>query len=327
MKTNYLLSSLLLLIPILVFTGCGSDVQGIDGNGTIEVEEVKLSSQTGGELKQTQVEEGDKVTAGKLLAQIDDSTLKLQLEQAQSKSEQAKAHLELLELGAHPKDIEKAEANLEQARDQFALAEKEWERAQSLYSSGNISQQRYDTAEANYKTTRSGYKAAQAALERLRQPARPQEITNAEESLKQARLQAEILKQRIEHCRIISPISGVVSEIYYKEGEFIPAGRPVISVRNPKEASVTVYVPEPELARLSIGENAEVFVDGHSESFSGNISHINEEAEFTPKNIQTRESRVKLVYAITIDVNNTKGILKPGMPADVRLVDGPAGEK
>ncbi len=322
MKKSFSLISLLIAAAsTAVFFGCTAESVEVDGTGTIEVREVDLAATQSATLVSVEVEEGDVVRPDQLVARTDDEIPQRTLRQAESKHTQALSQLELLQAGAHPKDIESAEAQVAQANEQFELARKEWDRIKTLYKENSVTRKQYDSGMAAYRTRRAQLEAAQASLEKLQNLARPQEIAAARAAVEQAEQQAAIARRYVRDCAIRSPIEGVVSELYYEVGELVPAGRTVATIRTIDQVYVTVYVPEPLLSQIRIGQNAEVYVDGRPDTaFSGRISHISQEAEFTPKNVQTKQQRVKLVYAVKLDVRNRDGILKPGMPADVNLL-------
>ncbi|MCF7914006.1 MAG: efflux RND transporter periplasmic adaptor subunit [Spirochaetaceae bacterium] len=329
MKKAYSLISLLIVsVCTTMFVACTAENENVDGTGTIEAREVDVSATQAGTLLRLEVEEGELVQPDQNLAQIDNEIQQRQLRQAESKRAQAAAQLELLLAGPHPKDIEAAEAQLAQANEQLELARKEWERIKTLYEENNVSKKQYDSGLAAYRTRQAQYKAAQASLEKLKNLARPQEVSSARAAVESADQQVAIASRQFNDCQIKAPIEGYISELYYEVGELVPAGRKVATISHLEQVYVTVYVPEPLLSRIQIGQNAEVYVDGRPDTlFSGRITHISQEAEFTPKNVQTKQQRVKLVYAIKLEVQNKDNILKPGMPADVNLgLEGEEGE-
>ncbi len=305
---------------VVLVSGCGARNGDTDGTGTIEAREIQVSALLSSTIERLNVEEGDRVREGDLLAELDHTILDYRLQQARSREKQARAQLELIREGARSEDIQQAEAQLAQARQNLALAEKEWDRIRSLYEEGSVTRREYDTVQNQYETGQSRYEAAQAVLSKVRDFARPQEIESAEAAVEQAAAEADIIRQQIEDSRLTAPLGGSVSEVYYEEGEVIQAGRPLLAIRDMEEMYLTVYLSGPMLAKIRVGEGVQVYVDGVPDRhFEGTISSISDEAEFTPKNVQTKEQRVKLVYAVKIDVSNREGILKPGMPADIVL--------
>jgi len=305
---------------IVLLSSCGARNVEADGTGTIEAREIQVSALLSSTINSIAAEEGDRVSKGDLLAELDHTILDYRLQQARSREKQARAQLELLREGARSEDIQQAEAQLAQARQNLELAKKEWDRIRSLYEEGSVTRREYDAVQNQYETGQSRYEAAQAALSKVRDFARPQEIESAEAVVEQAAAEAAVIRRQIEDSRITAPISGSISEVYYEEGEVIQAGRPLIALRDMEAMYLTVYLSGPMLAKIRVGEAVEVYVDGVPDRhFEGTISNISDEAEFTPKNVQTKEQRVKLVYAVKIDVTNREGILKPGMPADIVL--------
>jgi HlyD family secretion protein len=321
MKKSFLLISAIgILFYTLTLFGCSAERSDIDGTGIIEVREVEVAARQAGTLLELNVEEGEEVQVDQVLARTDSEVQELQLQQALAGRDQAAAQLELLRAGPHPKDIESGAAQLAQASHQLDLARKEWKRIQVLFAENSIPKTRYDSGLANYRIRQAQKAGAKAALEKLENLARPMELSSAQAGLRQAEQQVALARRRVDDCKVTAPISGVISELYYEEGELVPAGRALAKVRDPGKVYLTVYVSEPLLAEIKIGSSAEVYVDGLPDTaFKGRISHINREAEFTPKNVQTKEQRVKLVYAVKIDVESSDGVLKPGMPADVNL--------
>lgn len=320
MSRKVILSSKFVVAGLLVLLagGCSGNNGAIDGTGTIEAREIDVSALASGTVERLLVEEGARTEKGELLAEVDHGILDLRLQQAVSREKQARAQLELLRAGARSEDIEQAKARLEQARHNFELAQKEWNRMQTLYAEGSIPKREYDTVENQYENSRAAYEGAQAAFKKVQDPVRVQEIESAEAALEQAAAEADIARRQIDDSSIRAPMGGFISEVYYEEGEFVQAGRQLLTILDMDRMYVTVYLSGPTLARISLGEAARVYVDGVPDSsFRGSVSFISEEAEFTPKNVQTREERVKLVYAVRVDVENREGILKPGMPADV----------
>lgn len=320
-KKASLLNKIILAAAVIVFaSGCGAGNGETDGTGTIEAREVQVSALLSSTIDRIAAEEGDRVREGDLLAELDHTILDYRLQQALSREKQVRAQLELLREGARSEDIQQAEAQLAQARQNLELAKKEWDRIRSLYEEGSVTKREYDTVQNQYETGQSRYEAARAALNKVKDFARPQEIESAEAAVEQAVAETAVIRRQIEDCRITAPIAGSVSEVYYEEGEVIQAGRPLLSLRDMEEMYVTVYLPGPMLAEIKVGEAAYVYVDGVPDRpFEGTIAFISDEAEFTPKNVQTKEQRVKLVYAVRIDVANRENILKPGMPADIIL--------
>jgi len=318
MKRILLNSTLSIIMLLVLVSGCSNGNGEVDGTGTIEAREILVSSLTTSTVEQLYVREGEPVRKNDLIALLDHAILDLRLQQALSREKQARSQLELLEEGARSEDIQQAAAQLEQAEQNMELAKKEWERTEILYKEGSITKSRYDTVQTQYETSKSRYEGSLAGFNKIRDFARPQELQSASAGVEQAAAEADIIRRQIEDCTIKAPIDGTISEVFYEVGEIAQPGRPVAALRDLDEVHLTVYLPGPMLAGIKPGDPAAVYVDGvPGRSFPGTVTYIHDEAEFTPKNVQTREQRVKLVYGVKISIENPEGILKPGMPADV----------
>jgi HlyD family secretion protein len=152
--------------------------------------------------------------------------------------------------------------------------------------------------------------------------ARPEELRAARARLDQARAASDLLRKAIADCDLVSPVFGVVTQVPVERGELIAAGATVAVVSELDRVHVMIYVTEVELARVKLGGRADISIDGApGRKIPGTITYISPEAEFTPKNVQTREDRVKLVFGVKIEIDNRDGLLKPGLPADAVLTD------
>lgn len=145
-------------------------------------------------------------------------------------------------------------------------------------------------------------------------------IEQAKSGVTTADIQVSIAKKRIEDTKLYSEIDGVIITEYKSAGELVQAGFPVMSIGDPLKIWLRAYIPEPQSHLIKLGDKLKVTVDGlPDKSFNGTVTFISDQAEFTPKQIQTDTERVKLVYRVKIDIDNPEGFLKPGMPADAVL--------
>ena len=205
------------------------------------------------------------------------------------KTGQLVASLEDSEFSAQ---LNQAQAALAQARANYQDARADRDRNQPLYRQGIISDQQFEKV-----TTR--FKAAGAALD-------------------QAKAARQFAQTQFDNTKIFSPLDGTVTQRLTEPGEIIGAGSPVAAIVNLNNIWVKVYVPEPQVGKVTLGDSAEVSVDSFPKTaFKGKITTISSEAEFTPKNIQTKQERVQLVFGVKVAIDNQEGRLKPGMPADV----------
>jgi multidrug efflux pump subunit AcrA (membrane-fusion protein) len=179
-------------------------------------------------------------------------------------------------------------------------------------------------AEAAYQTALAQVKVARAQLEILKAGARLEQIAVAEAQVKQAEASLAALQVQRDQHTLIAPLTGWVVEEAAHEGEMSTPGTTLLRLADLSQLTLTVYVPEPKLGLVSVGQRVNVFVDAFpGEPFTGQIVFINDEAEFTPKNVQSKEERVNTVFAVKIELEDQTQRLKPGMPADVTLGTGP----
>lgn len=186
-------------------------------------------------------------------------------------------------------------ANLRNAEVQLQKANKDYERSVDLYNKGAVSAQQRDDARAAYKAALSQVQQAKAML-------RTSEV-------------------KLKDTVIYAPLSGVVLRKNVEEGETVSAGTPIFTIGDLDHPWIKVYVKEDKLGLVKLGHQARVMTDTFPEKvYQGTVTYIASEAEFTPKNVQTREERVKLVFGVKVSVKNQDSELKPGMPADVKIL-------
>lgn len=305
----------------VTLSACNPPEAGVFGSGTIEATEITVSARTQGEILSVSVDESDRVEAGTILAQVDPEDLELQLEGARQGVAAAEAQLDLILAGARIEDLQHAEAQLAQAQQAFDLAQKNYERVISLYESGSATSSDRDQVETSFEQAQSGVVAAQAQLDRLRNMARPEEIRRARAQLEQANASMRRIQLLLDETTVTAPISGTVTTVAHEAGEYASPGSALFTIADLTNVHLTIYVPETALGKFSLGETARIAVDGRPESqYIGRVTNVADEAEFTPKNVQTQDARAQLVYAVEISIENDEGVFKIGMPADARIV-------
>jgi HlyD family secretion protein len=306
---------------LVALSACSKPLPGISASGTIEATEIRLSSKSQGEILSLSAKEGDRVRKGDVLAAIDHQTLDIQLAQAKAGVDYADAQMRLLLKGAREEDIAQAHEALTQASENLKLAESDRDRTRSLYDSASATKKQKDDADARYTVAAAQYAQAEQALKKLSNLARPEEIASAQAKLNQARYSVQLLEKTIADCTVRSPIDGTALRRLVEPGELAGPGTGLYILADLSLVHLMIYIPETELASVSIGQEAEVHIDSAKDRiFGGKVSYISQDAEFTPKNVQTKDERVKLVFGIKIDIPNPDGTLKPGMPADARVL-------
>ena len=296
----------------------------ISASGTIETIEVNVASKVAGQLEERAVDEGARVRAGDKLAVIDHASLDIQLRQAEAGVDLARAQLVLLRNGARTEDIQQAEAALKQAQASLTVAADDARRMRELVKTGSVTPKQKEDADARLTVAEAQRNAAAEALKKTRTLARPEEIQAAEARLAQAQAAADLLKKTIADCTITAPVGGIVTHKALEAGELVTPGATIVTLSELDSVYVMIYVTEKELGRVRLGDAAEVKIDAFPDkAFSGRVTYISPEAEFTPKNIQTKEDRVKLVFGVKVEIENREGLLKPGLPADAVIRVGP----
>jgi HlyD family secretion protein len=160
-------------------------------------------------------------------------------------------------------------------------------------------------------------------FEKLRTGSRPQEITVARTRRDYAAAQSELLKKKIRDCYILAPSNGTITLRGVEPGELVTVGANVLRLTYLDQVKLTIYVSEAELGRVKLGQSASVYIDtDEKKAHNGKVVYISPVAEFTPKNVQTKEERTKLVFGVKIEVDNADAALKPGLPADAKIVTG-----
>jgi HlyD family secretion protein len=303
----------------LFFASCSSDdhLRSIEASGTIESKNITVSSRTAGNIETINFIEGSKVNAGDTIIIIDHELLEIQLQQAIAGKDAAEAQLNLMLAGAREEDINQAEQNLNQAKINYETAERDKERMQSLYDSRSITQKQYEDAIARYDLMSAQYKAAQGNYDKVKNIFRKQEIDQARANLNKAIAGVDLLKKNIRDSYVISPINGFLVKTFVDRGESVTPMSSLFKVSDLDVVELVIYVSTLELGYLRLGQKAEVTIDAYKDKkYEGKVTYISPEAEFTPKNIQTKDERTKLVFAVKITIPNEDYDLKPGMPAD-----------
>jgi len=293
----------------------------IELSGTVDAHEVDLSFQVGGRILRLDTDEGRTVQVGDILAELDPRDLELALSRARAQADSADKALALLKAGSRVQDIRAAEAALRQAEADVVLARAQQERTAKLVADHFAPPQQLDTANDQVDVAAAKVDQARQNLSLLREGARKEDIARASADLDAAKALVATTEQQLSYARLVSPVAGIVSVRMAEQGQNVTTGQPVFRVAELDRPWVRVYLDEKDLPRVKLGQPAQVQVDGlPGKVFSGHLSFISPEAEFTPKTVETRALRVDLVYRAKVDVDDAAGQLKIGMPADARLI-------
>lgn len=283
-------------VALLLLSSCAKKNNStFQATAIIEGTAIKVSAQTGGYLLKVNVEEGQDVGSGDTLAVVDAEKLGYQLNQMEANLDELNVQHRL------------ATTNLRRAQEDYDYAKTKYERYLDLFKKNAASQQVLDDLKITHDR-------ASTALESARQNL--QSISSREKGLA---AQMKLLQRQINDAMVTAPISGTVTTRFYDAGETIPPNAPLVEIVDLAKMWAKVYVSETYLPQIKIGQNAQVQIDGTTQTFTGTVTWISAKAEFTPKNILTQESRTALVYAVKISIDNPDHVLKHGMPVTISL--------
>jgi len=308
-----------LFIFLLLLAGCGNTDNNtfIEGTGTIESTNVIVSSRNAGEINSILFAEGEHVNVGDTILIIDYEVLEYQLEQALAGEQIAQAQLDLMLKGARSEDINQAEEMMNQSEINFNTAKNDFERYKQLWESKSISKKQFEDMTARYDVTLAQYNSAKENYQKVKKFFRPEEIEQAKGNVKKAKASVDLLKKNIRDSYVTSPLTGFIVKKFIEVGETVTPMSSLFKVSNLSTVELVIYVSEVELGKIKLGQKAKVTIDTYPDrKYEGKVTYISPEAEFTPKNVQTKDERTKLVFAVKIEVVNKDFDLKSGMPAD-----------
>ena len=270
-----------------------------------------------------------------------------EIAQAQALVQKAKARLNELLSGSRPQEVAVAKAAVQRAEVEADRLRREFERQKELYQKEIISIQKYELAQTAYEVAKARFLESEEHLKLVKEGPRKEQIEQARAALRevkerlalvekgprqetiaqaQARLdQAEqalaLAKIHLDYTKLISPLSGIVLSEVIEPGEYVVPGTPIITVGDLQKIWLRAYINETDLGRVKVGQRVRVTSDTYPDKiYQGHISFIASQAEFTPKNVQTKKERVKLVYRIKVSIPNPHQELKPAMPADAEII-------
>ena len=326
------------VVAMLAIGACERRVEP-DAYGNVEAVEVVVGAEASGRLVSSSVVEGSRLSVGAVVGSID--TTQLTLEQAQLAAERTATASRAIEVEQQIQSIEAQRSATAAQRDaaraerdalvsQHEIAKRNYERTNRLFAQQAATAQQVDQTERDYRVLGDQIKAQdeQIRAAELQMAAQAQQVQAARAQQQTVKNQVAVadaqvaqVGERIRKSQVTSPIAGTVLTTYARAGEVVQAGEPLFKMASLDEVDVRAYVTQPRLATIRIGQEARVTVDSGNQHLTlpGTVTWISSDAEFTPTNIQTREERTDLVYALKIHVANPDGVLKIGMPADVQF--------
>jgi HlyD family secretion protein len=304
---------------ITLLIGCedNGDKEKIELSGTVETTNITLSSQLTGTVERIYQAEGNRVRVGDTLIIIDPETYILQLNQAEAQRDLAKSKYDLLNKGARSEDKSQAAEALNQAEASYQSAKTDFERIENLFENQSVTKKHYEDAKTRLTISEAQLNSAKQNLRKIENLARPEELDQAKAAFNAAVANVKLLQKRVNDCYVLSPINGQIVRNFVEMGETVNPQSSLVRVSNQSEVEVFVYIQETDLGKVKLGQKVEIFSDSYEgKAYEGKVTYISPEAEFTPKNIQTKEERTKLVFAVKIKVPNPNYELKSGMPVD-----------
>lgn len=296
-QSKIVISPVAICVTVLLglLVGCGNEEGFIGGSGLIEADEALVSAEIAGQVLERRFAEGQEVHAGDTLLVIDPTRVELNLDAARAGRSVLEANLRT------------ARVQVDQAKRTEEYASTEFDRIQRLLESGTANKQQMDKAT---------YERDQAAIQARAAKA---QVASLEAQITQADANIAQLKRQLRDCYPIAPVPGVITDKLIDNGELLAPGKAIARIARLDSVWVKVYLPSGDFAQVKIGDTARVSTESGGQHFTGRVVWTAEEAEFTPKNVQTEESRADLVYAVKLAIANPDRVLKVGMPVFVTL--------
>jgi len=325
-KKRILIAGVIVVTAIVIYLVYSMRNRGDDStmllSGNVEITETNVGFKIPGRVIEIPVEEGSVVKQGDVLAKLDGAELASAVAQAKASLQEASARLSELRTGSRSQEIEQAKANVIAQEAELKRMKQDYERADVLYKNGAISKAQFDASKSAYDVRVAMHKSSQEGLSLAQEGARKGDIRIGEARVEQAKAGLAASETRSKDTVIYAPISGVVLRKNVEVGETVSQGIPVFTIGDLKSPWIKVYVKETKILLIKHGQKAQISVDMDKDkkTYEGVVSYISSEAEFTPKTVQTPEERVKLVFGLKIRIKNENDELKPGMPADVKIL-------
>jgi HlyD family secretion protein len=297
--------------------------RGDSGNlvlyGNVDIREADLSFRVGGRLESLEVDEGDRVAAGDLLAKLNDEPQREALAAANAKAGQARAVLDRLLAGSRPQEIESARAHVREAEAAVTNTEQTLARQRDLVAKGVSNQSLLDDALAAYDQARARLVAARESLALAEEGPRTEDIAAARAALAVADAERARAQTALDDTELRAPDIGTISVRVREVGAVLAEGQPVYTLTLDSRVYVRAYVEEPDLAYVAPGVQVRIETDAGEHAYQGQIGFVSPRAEFTPRTVETPELRTDLVYRLRIIVDDADAGLRQGMPVTVHV--------
>lgn len=307
-----------ILLACLLVVACGEAADS-GWQGYIEGEYVLLASPYAGQLQKLYVRRGGAIEAGKPVFALEQEAERAARLEAEQRLKSAQARLENLQVGRRPPEVTALREQVNQAKAAVDLSRAQLAREEELFTKGFSSKARLDDARSAFARDSARVKEAEAQLRNALMPlGREGEREQAEADVKAAQAALAQAAWRLEQKSVAAPVSGLVQDTFFVEGEWVPAGRPVASLLPPGNVKARFYVPETAVAGLGIGKAVEIRCDACPGPIGAKVSYVSSQAEYTPPVLYSKESRTKLRFLVEARLDDPQAAkLKPGQPIDV----------
>ena len=317
-----------ILLAALLVAACsrsnGTRAENLVLSGNIEVTDAQLGFKIPGRVVERFVSEGDRITAGQLVARLDDIEQKEQVTFRRAELAAAEAALAALQAGSRPEEIAAGQASLRSAEAECDRARLDFARQKELRGKDAIADRELEASQAQLNVAEARASEAAERLKLVQAGPRSEDIAQGRARVEQSRAAVALAETQVDNTRLSSPLAGIILSQNIEPGEYVSPGTPVVTVADTAHVWVRAYVNQTDLGRVRLGQKIVVRTDTiPNKSYEGTVGFIASEAEFTPKTVQTTKERVKLVFRIKIDLANPNDELKPGMPADAFIPAAP----
>ncbi|ATE65140.1 secretion protein HlyD [Rhizorhabdus dicambivorans] len=289
--------------------------------GNVDIRQVDLGFRVGGRIAEMPVDEGARVAAGSLLAQLDPGPLRDAVAVAEARVGAARAELAKRRAGNRPQEVAQASAAVAARRADLARARESFERRRTLVSTGAVSQAAFEAAQAEYLAAQAQLQSAEQSLSLQRAGFRREDVAAAEAQLAAAIAERDAARTSLIDATLRAPSAGTLLTRAREPGAIVQRGETVFTLTIDRPLRVRAYVAEPDLGRVAPGMRVHVTSDGSRKAYDGVIGFISPTAEFTPKTVQTEDLRTDLVYRLRINITNPDDRLRQGQPVTVGLVE------
>ncbi len=305
----------------------GQQDKGLTLYGNVDIRTVNMSFRVGGRLASLTVDEGDAITTGQTLGQLDKAPFENALLQAKAGVSVAQAQYDLMQAGYREEEVAQAAAAVKQAQAAYDYAQKFYQRQQGLWGSRTISANDLENARSSRDQAQATLKSAQDKLSQYRTGNRPQDIAQAKASLEQAQAQLAQAELDLRDTTLTAPANGTLMTRAVEPGSMLNAGSTVLTLSLTRPVWVRAYIDEPNLGQMQPGRELLLYTDGRLDKpYHGKVGFVSPTAEFTPKTVETPDLRTDLVYRLRIIVTDADEALRQGMPVTVTLNDGDGHE-